>query len=64
MANSSPHFPTSGRELIRAYGALTGARLDGVLCVPDPMAMRALLRATGPITVPAYGSVTAANVAA
>jgi Protein of unknown function (DUF4012) len=61
MANSSPHFPTAGRELIRAYGALTGARLDGVLCV-DPMAMRALLRATGPVTVPAYGNVTAANV--
>jgi hypothetical protein len=62
MANSSPNFPTSGKELVRAYGALTGSRLDGVLCV-DPMAMRALLRATGPVTVPAYGQVTAANVA-
>ena len=61
MASSSPHFPTSGQELIRAYQALTGARLDGVLCA-DPMAMRALLRATGPVTVPAYGQVTADNV--
>lgn len=62
MANSSPHFPTSGNELVRAYRALTGESLDGVLCV-DPMALRALLRATGPVTVPAYGRVTAANVA-
>jgi hypothetical protein len=61
MANSSPHFPTSGEELLRAYRALNGTRPDGVVAV-DPLAMRALLRATGPVEVPAYGQVTAANV--
>jgi hypothetical protein len=61
MANSSPHFPTSGEELLRAYQALTGMRPDGVVAV-DPLAMRALLRATGPVEVPAYGQVTAGNV--
>jgi hypothetical protein len=60
-ANSSPHFPTSGEELLRAYRTLTGTRPDGVVAV-DPLAMRALLRATGPVQVPAYGQVTAANV--
>jgi hypothetical protein len=61
MANSSPHFPTSGQELLAAYRVLTGTRPDGVLCV-DPMALRALLRTTGPVSVPGYGNVTAANV--
>jgi hypothetical protein len=61
LANSSPHFPTSGEELLRAYRALTGMRPDGVVAV-DPLAMRALLRATGPVEVPAYGQVTAGNV--
>jgi Protein of unknown function (DUF4012) len=60
MANSSPHFPTSGQELLRAYAARGRATPHGVIAI-DPLAMRALLRVTGPVTVPGYGRLTAAN---
>ena len=60
LANSSPHFPTSGQELLQAYTARGRPRPDGVLSM-DPLAMRALLRTTGPITVPGYGRLTADN---
>jgi hypothetical protein len=60
LANSSPHFPTSGQELLRAYTARGRPRPDGVLSM-DPLAMRALLRTTGPVTVPGYGRLTADN---
>ena len=60
-ADSSPHFPTSGEALLRAYEAMTGVHADGVISV-DPLAMRAFLRATGPVSVPGYGLVTADNV--
>jgi hypothetical protein len=60
MANSSPHFPTSGQELLRAYAARGRARPDGVIAI-DPLAMRALLEVTGPVTVPGYGRLTAEN---
>ena len=59
-ANSSPHFPTSGQELLRAYAARGGTAPDGVIAM-DPLAMRAVLRATGPITVAGYGRLTADN---
>jgi hypothetical protein len=60
LANSSPHFPTAGQELLWAYAARGRAKPDGVIAI-DPLAMRALLRATGPVTVPGYGQLTAAN---
>jgi hypothetical protein len=60
LANSSPHFPTSGQELLRAYAARGRSRPDGVISM-DPLAMRALLRTTGPVTVPGYGRLTADN---
>jgi Protein of unknown function (DUF4012) len=60
QANSSPHFPTSGQELLRAYAARGGTAPDGVIAM-DPLAMRAVLRATGPITVAGYGQLTADN---
>ena len=60
LANSSPHFPTAGQELLRAFTARGGAKPDGVIAI-DPLALRALLQATGPITVPGYGRLTAAN---
>jgi hypothetical protein len=60
QANSSPHFPTSGQELLRAYAARGRSTPDGVIAM-DPLAMRALLRATGPITVAGYGRLTADN---
>jgi Protein of unknown function (DUF4012) len=59
-ANSSPHFPTSGQELLRAYAARGRSTPDGVLAL-DPLAMRALLQATGPVTVPGYGRLTVDN---
>jgi hypothetical protein len=61
-ANSSPNFPTSGEELLRAYEAMGGGRADGVVTV-DPLALRGLLGVTGGMTVPGYGRVTSDNVA-
>lgn len=61
QATSSPDFPTAGQELLRAYAARTRRRADVVVTF-DPMAMRALLQATGPITVPGYGRLTADSV--
>jgi hypothetical protein len=60
QANSSPHFPTAGQELLRAYTARGRSTPDGVIAM-DPLAMRALLEATGPVTVPGYGRLTADN---
>lgn len=61
QATSSPDFPTAGQELLRAYAARNRTRAVVVVTL-DPMAMRALLAATGPITVPGYGRLTAATV--
>jgi hypothetical protein len=60
QANSSPDFPTAGQELLRAYAARGRAKPDGVIAI-DTLAMRALLQATGPVTVAGYGRLTAAN---
>jgi uncharacterized protein DUF4012 len=59
-ANSSPNFPTAGQELLRGYAARGRPAPDGVIAI-DPLAMRALLKATGPVSVPGYGRLTAAN---
>jgi hypothetical protein len=59
-ANASPHFPTSGQELLRAYAARGRSIPDGVIAM-DPLAMRAVLQTTGPITVPGYGRLTTDN---
>jgi hypothetical protein len=61
-ANSSPNFPTSGEELLRAYEAMGGGPADGVVSV-DPLALRGFLGVTGGITVPGYGHLTSDNVA-
>jgi hypothetical protein len=61
-ASSSPHFPTSGEELLRAYEAKTRVRADGVICV-DPLGVRTLLRTVAIPPVPGYGRVAASNVA-
>jgi hypothetical protein len=60
LATSSPHFPTAGEELLRAQRARGRPRADGVLAV-DPLAMQALLAATGPVQVPGYGELDAAG---
>jgi hypothetical protein len=61
-ASSSPNFPTSGEELLRAYEAMAGGPADGVVSV-DPLALRGFLGATGGMTVPEYGRLTSDTVA-
>ncbi|WP_243707938.1 DUF4012 domain-containing protein [Micromonospora sp. KC606] len=56
--NLTPHFPTAAklyREMVRRR---TGIAADGILAV-DPVALSYLLRATGPVAVPGYPTLTA-----
>jgi len=57
----SPHFPTSGEEMLRAYQVITGIRGDGLVAM-DPTAFAKLLGVTGPVSAPGYGQVNAKNV--
>jgi hypothetical protein len=57
----SPHFPTSGEEMLRAYQVITGIRGDGLIAM-DPIAFARLLGVTGPVRTPGYGSVNGKNV--
>ncbi|HXF74194.1 MAG TPA: DUF4012 domain-containing protein, partial [Actinomycetota bacterium] len=52
--NMTPDFPTAARAILEAYRAATGERLDGVITA-DPVALEALVRLTGPVTVPRVG---------
>ena len=52
----SPHFPTSGEQILRALEAISGVHADGVLAL-DPIALAGLLRVSGPVTTPGYGTV-------
>ncbi|HXF72282.1 MAG TPA: DUF4012 domain-containing protein, partial [Actinomycetota bacterium] len=52
--NMTPDFPTAARAILDAYRAATGERLDGVITA-DPVALEALVRLTGPVTVPGIG---------
>jgi hypothetical protein len=61
-ANLSPHFPTTGEELLRAYETRSGRQLQGVICL-DPLAIRGFLDITDLQAIPGYGRVTAGNVA-
>jgi hypothetical protein len=61
-ASSSPNFPTSGEELLRAYEAMAGGPADGVVSV-DPLALRGFLGVIGGMAVPGYGRLTSDNVA-
>ncbi|WP_243706336.1 DUF4012 domain-containing protein [Micromonospora sp. KC721] len=58
--NLTPHFPTAAklyREMVRRR---TGVTADGILAV-DPVALSYLLKATGPVAVPGYPTLTAQN---
>ncbi|MFY9587254.1 MAG: DUF4012 domain-containing protein, partial [Actinomycetota bacterium] len=46
----SPHFETSASLAAKMWKAATGRSVDGIVAV-DPPGFRALLRATGPVTV-------------
>jgi hypothetical protein len=61
-ANMSPHFPTAS-AIWTALWARThrGERLDGTIAV-DPVALSAILGATGPATLPGGERVDARNV--
>lgn len=59
--NLSPHFPSTGTAWAAMYRQLTGVQVDGALRL-DPVALAALLRATGPVVVAGAGSVSADNV--
>jgi hypothetical protein len=56
----SPHFPQSAPLAVQMWRAATGRTVDGVIAV-DPPGLRALLRATGPVTL-AGRRVDASNV--
>ncbi|UAL31259.1 DUF4012 domain-containing protein [Nocardioides rotundus] len=56
-----PDWAVSGRELLNAWGAATGEEQQTLVAMDVP-AIAELLRATGPVTVPVYGKVTADNL--
>jgi hypothetical protein len=58
--NVTPDFPTAAAVLVDAYEAARGERLDGVV-LADPLALAALMRLTGPATVPGLGVTLNAN---
>jgi hypothetical protein len=60
---SSANFPTTGKAMLRAVQARGRPRPDGVIAL-DPLAMRMLLEATGPVAVPGYGRIDAAGAVA
>jgi len=60
--NMTPDFPLAARALWLSYQAATGEALDGVI-VADPFALKALMRATDPVTVAGTGvRITSRNV--
>jgi hypothetical protein len=59
--NLTPHFPTSAALIREMYRLRTGTTVDGVLSA-DPIGLSYLLRATGPVRMPA-GPALAAETA-
>ncbi|HEY3374472.1 MAG TPA: DUF4012 domain-containing protein [Candidatus Aquicultor sp.] len=49
--NMSPDFPTVSRLLVKLYKSVTGDSVDGVISV-DPVALKYLLVAIGPVKIP------------
>jgi hypothetical protein len=50
-----PDFPTSALLLERMFTSATGQQLDGTISV-DPYLIASLLKVTGPVDVPGYGT--------
>ena len=61
VANLTPHFPDAARNMAGLWTAQSGQKVDGVIAV-DPLVMRELLIATGPIALPDGFPVTADSV--
>ena len=60
-AGWDPDFPTSARLQERMFTSATGQQLDGTISV-DPYLIASLLKVTGPVDVPGYGSFDADNL--
>jgi hypothetical protein len=56
--NLTPHFPTAAALAREMYRRRSGQTVDGVLAL-DPVALSYLLRATGPVAMPAGPPLTA-----
>lgn len=56
----APDWSVSGEELLRGYERRTGEQVDGLVVV-DVVALADMLRITGPLDVPVYGSLDAAS---
>ena len=54
-AGWDPDFPTSAHLQERMYTSATGQKLDGTISI-DPYVISSLLKITGPVSVPGYGS--------
>ena len=59
--NLTPDFPSAASAIEGLYEKASGQRVDGAI-VADPFALQALLRLTGPTSVPRLGQVDADNV--
>lgn len=62
-ANFTPHFPDVATNISGLWQAQSGQRVDGVVAI-DPIVMRELLRATGPVRLSDRTPITAENVMA
>jgi Protein of unknown function (DUF4012) len=54
-AGWDPNFPTSARLQEKMFTSATGQQLDGTISV-DPYLIASLLKVTGPVDVPGYGT--------
>jgi hypothetical protein len=59
-ATYAPDWSVSGEELLRGWTRRTGLESDGLIAV-DVVAMADLLRITGPVEAPIYGTIDAGN---
>ncbi|MGH8894569.1 MAG: DUF4012 domain-containing protein [Actinomycetes bacterium] len=60
-ATFNPHFPVSAEQMLRATPTFFGVKTDGVIAL-DVVAVSHLLKVTGPIESPGYGSIDAENI--
>ncbi|RYB94610.1 DUF4012 domain-containing protein [Nocardioides oleivorans] len=59
-ATFAPDWSVSGEELLRGWARRTGQEADGLIAV-DVVALADMLRITGPVEAPTYGTLDASN---
>ena len=59
-ATFAPDWSVSGEELLRGWERRTGQEVDGLVAV-DVVALADMLRVTGPVEAPLYGTLDASN---